>query len=167
MSERSLGVALIEEAKRRLFAESFPRLRCCLAELDEAALWSRKSDGVVSVGNLILHICGNLRQWICGGLGGEPDARVRSKEFMETSRVSKETLLDLLAKTEAAATRTLDQLDPETLRIVRRVQTFEESGVSILTHVVEHCSYHVGQITYIVKSTRVVDLGYYANQRLE
>ncbi|MEL6845256.1 MAG: DinB family protein, partial [Bacteroidota bacterium] len=71
--------------------------------------------------------------------------------------------LDLL---ENEITQTLAQLSPETLIQSYTVQGFAENGVSILVHVVEHFSYHVGQITYFTKARKDVDTGYYAGLEL-
>jgi uncharacterized damage-inducible protein DinB len=162
-SSAAYGRALIGETKRRLFEDSMPRLRKCLAHLSEEEIWRRPNAEVVSVGNLILHLCGNVRQNIVSGLGGAPDDRVRDREFAETGPLSAAELLARLDDTMADVDRALDRLDPESLLAIRRVQGFEESAVSILVHVIEHFSYHVGQITYYVKTTKAVDLGYYAD----
>jgi len=156
------GRALIAETKRRLFKDSMPRIRKCLAHLTPEEIWRRPNAEVVSVGNLILHLCGNVRQNIVSGLGGAPDDRVRDREFAEAGPIPAAELLARLDETMADVDRALDRLDPESLLAVRRVQGFEEDAVSILVHVIEHFSYHVGQITYYVKTTKAVDLGYYA-----
>jgi len=156
------GRALIEETKRRLFRDSLPRIHKCLAHLSEEEIWQRPNAEVVSVGNLILHLCGNVRQNIVAGLGGAPDRRARAQEFAETGPLPAAALLARLDELKAEVDSALDRLDPESLLEVRRVQGFEETAVSILVHVIEHFSYHVGQITYFVKTNKAVDLGYYA-----
>jgi uncharacterized damage-inducible protein DinB len=156
------GRALIAETRRRLFKDSMPRIRKCLAQLDEEEIWHRPNAEVVSVGNLVLHLCGNVRQNIVSGLGGAPDDRVREREFSEPGPLPAADLLARLDRLMADVDRALDRLDPASLLEIRRVQGFEESAVSILVHVIEHFSYHVGQITYYVKSKKAVDLGYYA-----
>ena len=158
---------LIAEVKRRLFDESMPRLRKCLEQLSEPEVWQRPNEHSNSVGNLVLHLEGNIRQWVVGGLGGRPDNRRRQAEFDERGPISK---ADLLAKMERAmeeVAQTLEQVQPEELLEYREVQTFRESGLSILVHVVEHFSYHVGQITYIVKAKKDMDMGYYEDVELE
>ena len=160
------GRALIEEAKRRLFGESFPRLRACLDRLPDEALWRQPNDRTPSAGQLVVHLCGNARQWIVSGLGGAPDVRDRAAEFSESARRSRSELLELVERTRSDVAAALDRLDPADLLRPRPVQVFTESGLSILVHVVEHVSYHVGQITYVVKSTQDVDLGYYAGRDL-
>ena len=158
----AMGRALIAEAERRLLGESLPRLEKCLSLLSDEEIWSRPNAETVSVGNLILHLCGNVRQWILTGLGGAADSRTRSLEFSEKGPIPASELLQTLRTTLFQVRATLRALDPEDLLRVRSVQAFEESGVSILVHVIEHFSYHVGQVTYFVKSQRATDVGYYS-----
>jgi uncharacterized damage-inducible protein DinB len=160
------GRALIEETKRRLFRDSQPRVHKCLARLSEEEIWQRPNDETVSIGNLVLHLCGNVRQNILSGLDGQPDRRQRALEFSERGPIPAAELLRRLDELMAEVDAALDRLDPASLLDVRRVQGFDESGLSILVHVVEHFSYHVGQMTYFVKSRKAVDMGYYAGYDL-
>lgn len=159
---KALAAELLRECERRLFDESVPRLRKCLSLLSEQDIWYRPNAETPSVGNLVLHLCGNARQWIVSGLGGAPDVRERSREFSEPGPLATGELLDKLDRTMREVRRVLSRVAPQDLLERRIVQGFEESGVAILMHVVEHFSYHVGQITYFVKSTKAVDLQYYA-----
>ncbi|HZF11070.1 MAG TPA: DinB family protein [Thermoanaerobaculia bacterium] len=165
-SGADFGHALLAEAKRRLLGESVPRLQKCLGLLSEEEIWRHPNVETPSVGNLVLHLQGNVRQYIVSGLGGAPDQRQRSKEFAETGPLPTAELLSRLDALMAEVEATLDRVDPESLLAKRRVQGFDESGLSILVHVVEHFSYHVGQITYVVKSRQAVDLQYYAGKDL-
>jgi uncharacterized damage-inducible protein DinB len=167
MTETDWGKALIDESKRRLFDESVPRIRKCLDQLTDDEIWHRPNAETVSIGNLVIHLCGNARQWICSGLGGEPDHRQRSTEFEERGPIPRGELIQRLEQIEADVRRVLDSVDPASLLDKRPVQVYQESGISILVHVVEHFSYHTGQITYAVKSRKGVDMGYYAGQKLE
>lgn len=156
----------IEEIKRRLFTECFPRLEQCLQALSEKELWYRPNANSNSVGNISLHLCGNIRQWVIAGLGGHQDVRERQKEFDEQGPIPVEELLDLLAVLKKDVAVVLNQTTSKDLIEKRDVQIYQESGLSILVHVVEHFSYHVGQVTYIVKMLKDVDTGYYAGQEL-
>jgi uncharacterized damage-inducible protein DinB len=167
MADNDWGEALIAESKRRLFDESVQRIRRCLDQLTDEEIWYRPNAETVSIGNLILHDCGNARQWICSGIGGEPDHRQRSKEFEEQGPVPRTELIRQLEQTETDVRRVLDSVDPASLLDKRPVQIYQESGLSILVHVVEHFSYHTGQITYAVKSRKGIDMGYYSGQKLE
>lgn len=157
----TLGRALLAETRRRLIAESQPRIHKCLAQLTEEEIWHRPNAAVVSVGNLVLHLCGNVRQYILHGLGGAPDRRTRPQEFDEPGPIPAAELLRQLDELMTEVDAALDRIDPASLLEIRRVQGFDESGLSILVHVVEHFSYHVGQITWYVKSLKAIDLVYY------
>jgi uncharacterized damage-inducible protein DinB len=161
--DREIAELLIEQCRHRLFAESLPRLRKCLAQLSEEEVWFRPNAETVSVGNLVLHLCGNVGQWVVSAFGQQPDHRRRDEEFAERgplSHVELERRLDSCMQEVAAV---LDGLSAADLTKVFDVQGFRETGVSILVHVVEHFSYHVGQITYYVKSRKGIDLKYYGD----
>ncbi|MFQ5707066.1 MAG: DinB family protein [bacterium] len=165
-NDRAFAKAFLDECERRLFEESLPRLERCLSLLTPEEIWHRPNAETVSVGNLVLHLCGNVRQWIVAALGGKPDTRERAKEFSEPGPIPTQTLLQHLRSSMQLVKEVLHDLDPSTLLEQRTVQGFEESGVSILVHVVEHFSYHVGQITYFVKSNKAIDLAYYGGKDL-
>jgi len=152
----------LEDIRKRLFEENFPRLRKCLSELTEADIWFRPNAHSNSVGNLTLHLIGNMRQWIISGLLGNPDTRQRDKEFAEEGPLPSSYLLEQLEQLEIALKTGLEGISPEELVRIRPIQAFEESGIAILIHVAEHFSYHVGQITYFVKARKDLDMGYYA-----
>lgn len=158
----AFGRALLAETKRRLFRDSQPRIHRCLAQLTEEEIWYRPNAETVSVGNLVLHLLGNVRQQILSGLCGAADGRRRQEEFDEKGPIPADELLRRLDALMAEVDRELDRVDPASLLTVRKVQGYEESGLSILVHVIEHFSYHVGQMTYYVKSRKAVDMGYYA-----
>jgi len=157
----------IAQIKFRLIEESVPRIKKCLDQLTDNEVWYRPNRETVSVGNLILHLCGNVRQWILTGLGNATDRRERQAEFDTTGPLPKEKLLADLDALMVEVSNLLDQLTQEDLLTIRKVQGFEYTGLGILIHVVEHFSYHVGQITYFVKSSKNIDLGYYKGVDLD
>lgn len=161
-----LAPALVQESKRRLYDESLPRIRKCLAELSVDEIWFRPNEQTVGAGNLVLHLSGNVRQYIVATLGGVPDVRERQKEFDAAGPMPTSELLGRLEAAMAEARPVIDRLDAASLLKTYRVQGFVESGLSILVHVVEHFSYHTGQIAYIVKSRKNVDLGFYRGKDL-
>ena len=164
--DSDISAALIRESKRRLYDESLPRIRTCLAALSVEEVWARPNEQTVSAGNLVLHLAGNVRQYIVATLGGAPDLRERQAEFGDPGPLPTAKLLGRLERTMAEASAVIDRLDPELLLRSYRVQGFVETGLSILVHVVEHFSYHTGQIAYIVKSRKNVDLGFYRGKDL-
>jgi uncharacterized damage-inducible protein DinB len=154
------------ESRRRLIDESLPRLRKCLAELSDDEIWFRPNEESNSVGNLVLHLSGNVGQYILSGLGGAPDRRERPREFSERGPVPREELLGRLERTMEAAARVIDGLDARNLLETRVVQGFDYDGLGILIHVVEHFSYHTGQVAYFVKARKGIDLGFYRGVNL-
>jgi uncharacterized damage-inducible protein DinB len=108
-----------------------------------------------------------LRQWILTGLGGQADYRKRQQEFDERSQISNDQLWKTLNQTMQELIPVIDTVTPETLLEQRAVQTFEETGLTILIHVTEHFSYHTGQIAYITKMLTSEDLGFYKGIKLE
>lgn len=163
----AVGQALIAESAHLLHDVFLPRIVKCLSHLTEDEIWRRPNEETVSIGNLILHLCGNVRQWIISGLGTATDTRKRSEEFSEQGPIPTADLTERLKRTLEEARAVLDTLDPATLLETRTVQGYETTGVIILTHVVEHFSYHTGEITYAVKSRKAIDLGYYKDQDLD
>ena len=153
---------LISETKRRLFEESVPRLKKCLNQLSEQEIWYRPNDNSNSIGNIVLHLCGNVRQWILSGLGKQNDIRTRQQEFDERGPISTENLIQKVDELMIEVDKVLDSVTPEMLLKNHNVQVYEETGLSILVHVVEHFSYHVGQMTYFVKWRKDMDMSYYS-----
>jgi uncharacterized damage-inducible protein DinB len=112
------------------------------------------------VGNLVLHLAGNVRQWIIAGLGGEPDRRQRDREFSEQGPIPRPALQARLQTTVAEACRVIERLEPRDLGRVHSIQGFRVSGLDALSHVVEHFAYHTGQIIFVTKLKRGEDLGF-------
>lgn len=158
---------LIQEVKRRLFEESIPRAKKCLGLLSEEEIWRRPNGNSNSVGNLILHLCGNVRQWLISAIGGQTDTRERQKEFDEQGPLPTTELIALLDKLQQDANKVLDEIQIETLVKPFEVQGYSETGLSILVHIVEHFSGHIGQITYIVKAQKDISTGYYEGHNLD
>lgn len=153
------------ESNRRL-QESYERLLKCLHLLGEDLVWQRPNAHVVSVGNLVLHLCGNVGQWITSTLGRTNDSRIRDDEFSEQGPLTIRELEDRLARSMEHAQRVIAGLTSEDLMADWAVQGFTETGTGILMHVVEHFSYHTGQVTLHTKLMLDIDTGYYAGQDL-
>ncbi len=146
--------------------EGVKRIGLCLDRLSQQEIWHDHNGNLVSVGNLILHLEGNVSQYIIQGLGGRDYERHRDDEFVAKPDLSAEMLLERIAGTIERAVEVIEGLDEERLRRPARIQGFDHTGTSALVHVVEHFSYHVGQITFAVKYLKDVDLGYYAGSDL-
>jgi len=157
---------LAQELKRRLLEESIPRISKCLGFLSEAEIWLSPNTNSNSIGNLILHLEGNVTQWLIAPFLNYPDTRNRSLEFTPQQNISKEELLEKLNQLSDQITLALKQLNKEKLILKYHVQGFEEYGLSIIVHVIEHFSYHVGQITFQTKALKNIDTGYYSGMDL-
>lgn len=158
--ENGMGPEFREQIRFRM-EESRNRIRICLSELSEEELWKRPNASSNSVGNLILHLIGNITQWVRSSLGKEPDLRERDSEFSALGGSTKSQLLDRFDATLDAALETIRTTDDATLTEMRSVQGFRHSGIGILVHVAEHLSYHTGQIGFWTKMLKDKDLGYY------
>lgn len=165
MPQDHLPSLVTAEAIRRL-REGQERIHACVKRLDDRQLWHRPNANTVSVGNLVLHLAGNVGQWINATLGAAPDRRERQLEF-DTPTLDRRALLDRLDSALVRAVEVVGGLGALELERTWRVQGFQESGLAIVLHVVEHFSYHVGQITLHTKLLLDVDTGYYAGQDLE
>jgi uncharacterized damage-inducible protein DinB len=154
----------IAEARRHLLQEYLPWLRACLARLSEAEVWWRPNEKSNSIGNLILHLCGNIRQWVIHGVGGAADERNRPAEFAAHESCSKAELLQKLESTLAEVDSVLESLQLEKLAEPRVIQGFNVTVLGAIFHVVEHFSYHTGQIIYITKMRTGEDLQFWKVQ---
>lgn len=157
---------IANEFKRRVFEESYQRIFKCLSLLEEDMLWESPNTAIPSVGNLILHICGNARQWVLSGIGGKEDNRDRDSEFIPHRNIKKSELIFLMENLRANLEEVIDEMPSEQLSEKIVVQGFKETGFSILIHVIEHFSYHTGQISTLTKIFTQLNLEYYKGQDL-
>ena len=148
------------------FKENNLKVIKCLDTLNESALWHRPNEVSNAIGNQVLHLCGNIHQYVISSLGNQKDIRNRSMEFSERNGHSKKELISLINQTVAAALDIIASIDETTLLKVRPVQTYSFSGVQVLIHATEHFSYHTGQIAFWTKYLTNKDLGFYAHQDL-
>ena len=152
---------LINQAIKRI-NQSTDKIKVCMKELDENDVWKSPNEHINSVGNLILHLCGNIRQHIISALGGEKDIRQRDLEFSTINGFSNAELIKKLQDTAGQAVDIINNLKCEDLLKRRIAQGVSHSGVDSIIHVTEHYSYHAGQIILLTKLFRNIDLGFYA-----
>lgn len=138
-----------------------PKIKKCLEELAEEHVWKRPNASSNSVGNMIVHLCGNITQYILSSLGEAEDKRERDKEFSRQGGLSKMQLHDMLQNTVDRASTVIKTLDAKDLMKERSVQGYQLSAIGIILHVVEHYSYHTGQIIFWTKLVKDKDLGFY------
>jgi uncharacterized damage-inducible protein DinB len=155
------GQEFISRARHHLIEDYLPKIERCLDRLTDEQIWWRPNEQSNSIGNLLLHLSGNARQWIVCGVGGAPDARDRDAEFAQRDRIARDDLRSLLQRTLADVDATLAQLDTNQLVERRTIQGSDVSVLKAILHVVEHFSMHVGQILYITKLLSSSDLHFY------
>lgn len=129
--------------------------------IDEKELWQIPVENGMSLGNQILHSCGNMRQYIISSLGNQIDSRKRDLEFKTKSQLEKKVLLKQLKETIDASIQIIKKTNEQEYLKVKKVQAFSFSGIGLVLHAVEHFSYHVGQIAFWVKFLTQKDLGFY------
>jgi uroporphyrinogen-III decarboxylase len=122
-----------------------------LNELPEDQIWRRDAGHQNAVGNLVLHLQGNVRQWIIAGIGGAADTRQREIEFSTQGGIDAKTLRANLRETVNSAVQVIGNLSPE--RLVDRVkpQDMEASVLEAIYRVVGHFQQHTGQIIFAAK----------------
>ena len=135
-------------------------IEACLAKLNDNQIWSRGAPHENSVGNLILHLCGNVRQWIGAGVGGQKDVRVRDKEFSAGGGYTASELLLRLHQTVDEAISIINGVSPERLRETINPQTGPVSVLDAIYQVVGHFQQHTGQIMFATKICVGEDLGF-------
>jgi len=155
------GIAYLAYCRRRLSHEYMPRLLRCLDELSDDDIWWRPNESANSVGNLILHLSGNVEQWINAGLGGAVSSRDRAAEFSHSRPVQRNELIGKISDVMQRADGTLAAFDPSRLMEKRKIQVYEVTCLDALSHVVEHFAQHLGQVIFITKLRKGVDLKFY------
>ncbi len=163
MIRADLETQFVAESRRYLRGEYLPKIAACVERLSDEDVWWRPNEESNSVGNLMLHLSGNVRQWIIAGIGGVPDGRNRQAEFDERRQIPKDELTEELGGTLREADAVLAALLPEALGEDRTIQGRTISVFDAIYHVVEHFSMHVGQIAYLTKARTGEKLGFYRN----
>lgn len=148
----------IAEARQYLRDFLF-KIEGCLASLSDEQIWWRPNEESNSIGNLLLHLSGNVRQWIVSGVGGAPDTRARQEEFDQRALIARAELLARLRQTLTEADEVLARLDETTLLENRMIQGHERRVLHAVFHVTEHFAMHAGQIIWITKMLTAKDAG--------
>ncbi len=159
-NEEFLREEFVKNALYR-FDESTRMVIKSLAEVSADDLWRKPNGHLNSIANLILHVCGNITQYVISSVGETEDLRNRNIEFSQESGYSKEDLLRILTTTVDTAKRVVFDASTAQLVRIRLVQGFSLSGIGAIMHAVEHYSYHTGQIAFWVKFLKAKDLGFY------
>ena len=154
------GAEFLRVARKEL-RQGCDRVCDCLGRLSAEQIWHRDHAIENSIGNLVLHLCGNVRQWIFSGVGGQPDDRDRDWEFSTREPLSAAALAERLSRTVDEADALLAAFPPESLTETRSIQVYDVTVLHAITHVLTHFAGHVGQIIWATKHLTGQDLGYY------
>lgn len=155
------GSAFLAQSREYLTAHYLPKIRGALDVMPDADLWWRPNENTNSLGNLLLHLAGNIRQWVVSGVGGAPDRRDRASEFAWREPIPRPALLALITEAVLEADSVLASTDPASLGERRTVQGRSVTLLEVIYHAVEHFGMHTGQIVYIAKLRSGADLGFY------
>ena len=157
----SVHAAFLKFSRHTLVEEMWPRLRGCVESLTEEQVWWRPNDASNSIGNLLLHLNGNVRQWLVWSFRGSGDRRDRPAEFRARDGAAASELLHDLETTLRDVSDVLGTVTEADLLRPFDIQGYTATGLEAIYHVVEHFAMHYGQIVYITKQLRGEDLGFY------
>lgn len=160
MTLHDLACEIRENACLRI-NENLDKITECLKHFDDQSIWGRSNENSLSIANQLLHLSGNITQYIISGLGKLPDIRNRDAEFMVRTGFKKDNLLNNLRSVVAQAQILIRSCSEEDLLNVKAIQGFQLSGTGIIIHVVEHMSYHTGQIVAYTKQRIDKPMGFY------
>jgi len=161
LSMNDAAQTFIAKARSLLSDDYLPKIERCLVKLSDEEVWRRTNPESNSIGNLLLHLAGNARQWITSGIGGSVDDRMRQQEFDEQTIIPRAELLALLRQTLCEVDVTLAALDPSCVLDECRIQGYNVTVLEAVFHVIEHFSMHTGQIILLTKMLKSADLKFY------
>lgn len=159
MSE--INEEFIAQSRKYLRADFWPKIESCLQRLTDEQIWWRPHEEANSIGNLLLHLAGNVRQWIVSGIGGAEDARVRQAEFDEREHLRRDLLIAKIKTALDEADAALASFPSEQLSTERLIQGRGVGVLEAVYHVVEHFSMHTGQIILMTKMLTGGGLDFY------
>jgi DinB family protein len=161
VAEPSLTALFLDFSRGKLLEQYWPRLRGCVESLTDEQVWWRPNEASNSIGNLILHLNGNVRQWLVSSFNRLEDTRDRPAEFSERRVIPAAALLEKLGATMQGASEVLARLTEADLLTTFQIQGYTVNGLRAVYQVVEHFGMHYGQIVFITKLVRADDLGFY------
>jgi|SRR5208283_3273582 len=160
-NDSELRALFLESTRKTLLREYWPRLREAVAPLTQQQVWWRPNEASNSIGNLLLHLNGNVGQWLVASFNKFDDKRDRPAEFAAQSGLTAAELLTRLEATLDEADKVLARLTIDELLAPCEIQGYHTRGLDAVYHVAEHFGMHYGQILYIAKNLTGKDLGFY------
>ena len=132
-------------------ASALAKIKHCIDQLTNEQVWWRSDPSLNSIGNLILHLCGNVRQWIVAGLGDAADCRDRPAEFSERGPIPKDELIRKLDAVVNEAKTVLARQTAQQLLEARRIQEFDVTGLAAIFDSVPHFRGHTQEIIHMTR----------------
>jgi hypothetical protein len=160
-TEPQLATLFLEFSRQKLLGQFWPRLQKAVEPLTEEQVWWRPNAAGNSIGNLILHLNGNVTQWLVDSFNRDEDNRNRPAEFSAEGGLTSAELLARLGATMERARQVLERLTVEELLAPYEIQGYHVHGLDAVYQVVEHFGLHYGQIVYVTKALSGRDLGFY------
>jgi uncharacterized damage-inducible protein DinB len=149
------------QASSKKLDQLLSRIRDCVNKLEPDEIWARGHENENAIGNLVLHLSGNVGQWIISGIGGAPDTRERDTEFAARGGMETAELLGRLESAVKEAIVVIGRVTPERLTQRVVIQKYDLTVLEAIFHVVEHFAQHTGQIIFATKMLTGEDLGFY------
>jgi uncharacterized damage-inducible protein DinB len=154
----AIGLAFLDKSRALITGDYVPKIENCLDRLSDSDIWWRANEASNSIGNLILHLCGNVTMWIVGGVGSLPFERHRQREFDERKKIPAAELRSRLRDVVQQADEVISAVGSDDLLTRRQIQGYDVTVLEAIYHVVEHFSMHTGQIILITKARAEGDL---------
>jgi uncharacterized damage-inducible protein DinB len=148
----AIALAFLDKSRALITADYLPKIERCVDRLSDDDIWWRPNEASNSIGNLLLHLCGNVCMWIIGGVGELPFERHRQREFDERKRIPAAELVSRLRGIVQQADEVLSAVTPDDLLTRRQIQGYDLTVLDAVYHVVEHFSMHTGQIIVLSKA---------------
>ena len=147
---KSLSELVAQEAGGE-FDEGLRIIKHCVDQLADDQVWWRPAESMNSIANLLLHLCGNVGQWIVSGVGGAADLRERQKEFDQRDSASKSELMQQLESAVTDVKNTLADVSAEEFLRTRLVQGNQVTGMQAIFHSAAHFRGHVQEIVHMTR----------------
>jgi hypothetical protein len=145
-------LAAYQAAMKSQLRNGLRKIQHCIQQLDDAQIWFRPDPSMNSIANLMLHLSGNIRQWLIAGLSASiVDDRTRQQEFDDRSGRSGEVLFQELEATVEEACCQIDCQSADSLLQKRLVQEFELDGFETIADSVVHFGGHVQEIVHLTR----------------
>jgi len=159
--DSELAAIFLAFSRNKLLSQYWPRLKACVEPMIVEQIWWRPNEASNSIGNIVLHLNGNVTQWLLASFNHDEDKRDRPAEFSAAGGLTAAELLERLGATIAEAGKVLDRLTVDELLAPYEIQGYHVRGLDAVYQVVEHFGLHYGQIAYIAKELSGKDLGFY------